>query len=81
MVKTPPEVLLQKRMKHLPVAIDRTLGKLESLLSESAEYRMPVEDDWKWRWEALHSRFLTDTKLIDAEWERTIKHARHHNTR
>lgn len=64
-----------QRLRRLPEQIERTMGKLERLLTkaESVGYR-PA--DWRETWEALQSRFLTDTKLIDRQWEREVARAR-----
>lgn len=78
-VKTPPEERLQKRMKHLPVALDNTVAKLDRLLAESEEYRMPVSDVVRGRFDELRSRYLTEPKLINDEWEHTIRAAQDAN--
>lgn len=77
--KTAPEDLLKKRMKHLPIAIEGTLAKLDRLFDEAGEYRIPLADDWRWHIEDLRSRFLTDPKLINDHWEKTIREARKNN--
>lgn len=62
------------RIKRLPEQIEGTLDKLDRLLSkaEAVGYR-PA--DWATQWEALQSRFLTDPKMIDHEWEREVSRA------
>ena len=66
------------RIKRLPEQIEGTLDKLNRLLTkaEAVGYR-PA--DWAEQWDALQSRFLTDPKMIDREWERTIERARNAN--
>lgn len=64
-----------RRVTRIPDRIDRTMGKLERLLTEAqrAGYRTT---EWREAWECLHSRFLTDPKLIDQAWEREVERAR-----
>lgn len=64
-----------RQVTRLPDQIDGTFAKLERLLTkaEALGYRA---DNWRETWEALQSRFLTDPKLIDRQWEREIAAAK-----
>lgn len=79
MVKTAPEDLLKKRMKHLPVAIDKTFEKLVCLINEADEYRMPVDVKPSARFDELRSRFLTNPQMVNDLWDTAIREARKNN--
>lgn len=63
------------RIRRLPEQIEGTFGKLERLMTkaEAVGYR---PTDWAQQWEALQSRFLTDPRLINREWDREFARAR-----
>lgn len=74
-----PEDKLMDRMRHLPVAIDNTMSKLERLFIEAGEYRMPIDDMVAARFDELRSHFLTNPKLVNDHWDKTIREARKNN--
>ena len=64
------------RNRYLPRQIGSTLAKMAALFAEAERRRLPLDPEWREQWDALRSRYLTDTKLIDREWEREIARAR-----
>jgi hypothetical protein len=67
-----------RRVTRLPSQIDRTLDKLDRLLAKAEAVGLRPAN-WAEHWETLRSRFLTDPKLIDREWEREVSRARNAN--
>lgn len=65
-----------QRVYRLPTQVGRTLDKLERLLAKAEELGLPPDADWRWRFEYLNSRYLTDARLIDDAWEREVKRSR-----
>lgn len=66
----------EKRKQYLPKAIPNTLARLRLHLQDAEELGVPIRDEWRDAWEALQSRFLTDPKLINREWDREFARAR-----
>lgn len=64
-----------RRITRLPDQIDRTLDKLDRFLTKAEAVGLRPAN-WAEHWEALRSRFLTDPKLIDREWDREFERAR-----
>lgn len=67
-----------RQIVRLPEQIERTFDKLDRLMTKAEAMGLRPEN-WAEQWDALNSRFLTDPRLIDREWERTIERARNAN--
>ncbi len=67
-----------RQIVRLPEQIERTFDKLDRLMTKAEAMGFRPEN-WAEQWEALNSRFLTDPRLINREWERTIERARNAN--
>lgn len=69
----------ESRKKRLPGVISATIVKLEGLVKEAERREVPIEDDWRWRMDLLHSHFLTNPTLVNNVWDRTVHDARKNN--
>lgn len=64
------------RRKYVPTAIANTLRKLEHLTAEAERRNIPFDDEWRERIDNLHSRYLVNQSMVDAEWDKMIQEAR-----